>query len=134
MKNSIPKVIQTSIEVTNILKTTTNHSEEAIILASLAKATEELGEVSQAILRTLNFKNASKSAEGTAWEASQECIDAIICLVDLFTHMANLGQIPLESETIDQMIQTSLYVKLPKWRAKYDLEPLCNLPDDLRSL
>jgi hypothetical protein len=99
-------------------------------LAILGKATEELGEVAQALLALVDEKNKSRSANLVRpIDLQFECIDVMLCMMDLFVqigmeeHRGKPGEddLPKMMEMLYYQMQQMISCTTAKWKAKYGL-------------
>ena len=73
------------------------------------KLTEETGEVAQEVLKYVNCKNASKSAEGSREKIIEEVSDVILVAYDLFHNLD-------DEKKFKEVIKN----KLNKWYNKFN--------------
>ena len=75
------------------------------------KLTEETGEVAQEVLKYVNCKNASKSAEGSREKIIEEVSDVILVAYDLIYHLDG-----------EKEFKETLQKKIDKWYNKFNKE------------
>ena len=99
-------------------------------LAILGKATEELGEVAQALLAIVGEKNKSKSSGlARSVDVQFECIDVMLCMMDLYVQIGMEEQRGKPGEHDLSKMMELLYGEMQqiisqttiKWKAKYGL-------------
>ena len=102
------------MEIRNIekFKEVTARFHNKIIERKIMKLSEEVGEINQEILKFTNSPNASKSAVGTRLSVIEECIDAMIVLEDLLSHL----------ETTEEEREKIQARKVRKWWLQTKLE------------
>jgi len=87
------------------------------LVNKILKTQEELGELSQCILKLINSKNVSASKvnsdnKQTQREALEEALDTLLCILDIINHLQQ------QSNLSDEEVQQILDKKITKWAKK----------------